>query len=95
MKKLILSILTSLILAATAFALPGFTSYLPDNSGDYVFYRDNTFTRESYVGILFYDESTIQIRYYAPQDKVSLLPEKDISILITINPDAPLLGNDW
>ncbi|MBR1638048.1 MAG: hypothetical protein IJ688_01520 [Treponema sp.] len=89
MKKLILSILTSLILAATAFALPGFESYLPDYSGEYVYYKDNSFTRESYVGILYYNESTLQIRYYAPQDNVNYLPEKNISILLTINPDAP------
>lgn len=89
MKKTILSFLTSIILTAASFALPGFESYLPDYSGEYVYYKDNTFTRESYVGILYYNESTLQIRYYAPQNNEKLLPEKDISILLSINPDAP------
>ncbi|MCR4579317.1 MAG: hypothetical protein K5681_03100 [Treponema sp.] len=88
MKKIITSILGLLSLTIAANALPGFTSYLADNSGEYVYYKDNTFTRESYVGMLYYDEATIQIRYYAPQDNVGMQPEKDIAILMTINPDA-------
>ncbi len=88
MKKTILSIIMASLFAAL-YAMPGFDSYIPDQSGEYVYYKDNTFNRESYVGILFYNESTFQIRYYAPQDKVALLPEKDLSILLTINPDLP------
>ena len=88
MKKLFLSILTSIIITAASFALPGFTSFIPDASGEYVYYRDSSFTRESYIGILIYDEGTLQIRYIAPQDDTTMLPEKEIAILLTIDPKA-------
>ena len=88
MKKLILSILTSIILTATAIALPGFTAFIPDSAGEYVYYRDTSFTRESYVGILRYDAATYQIRYIAPQDDTAMLPEKEIAILLTIDDKA-------
>lgn len=68
--------------------MPGYKSLIPDNSGEYVYYRDNSFTRESYVGIMYYDESTFQIRYFAPIDEVNKLPPKEIRILITIDPKA-------
>lgn len=86
MKKL-LSFIISTFIFLPLFALPGFTPYLPDNSGDYVFYRDNSFERESYIGFLTYDEETYQMRYYAPTDKTNFLPEKNIQILFTVNPD--------
>ena len=88
MKKLILSIITSIILTSAALALPGVTSFIPDSSGEYVYYRDSSFTRESYVGILFYDEGTLQIRYIAPQDDTAMLPEKEIAILLTVDTKA-------
>lgn len=90
MKKL-LSFILSTFFILPVFALPGFKPYLPDNSGDYVFYRDDSFERESYVGFLFYDEETFQMRYYAPTDKTNFLPEKNIQILFTVNPDKPYL----
>ena len=88
MKKLILSIITSIIITTASFALPGFTSFIPDSAGEYVYYRDSSFTRESYIGILGYDDATIQIRYFAPQDDTAMLPAKDIAILITVDPKA-------
>ena len=88
MKKLILSIITSFIITAAGFALPGFTSFIPDSAGEYVYYRDSSFTRESYIGILGYDDATIQIRYFAPQDDEAMLPAKEIAILITVDSKA-------
>ena len=88
MKKLILSIITSIILTAAAVALPGFTSFIPDSAGEYVYYRDSSFTRESYIGLLMYDEATYQIRYFAPQDDEAKLPAKEIAILVTVDPKA-------
>ena len=85
MKKLFLSIVISIILTATVVALPGFTSYIPDSAGEYVYYRDYSFTRESYIGLLTYDDSTLQIRYIAPQDDNAKLPEKEIAILLTVD----------
>ena len=88
MKKLFLSIVISIILTAAVVALPGVTSYIPDSAGEYVYYRDTSFTRESYVGILMYDEATYQIRYFAPQDDQAKLPAKEIAILLTVDPKA-------
>lgn len=85
MKKLISTLFAILSITAASFALPGFTSFIPDSSGEYVYYRDSSFTRESYVGILFYDEGTLQIRYIAPQDDTAMLPEKKIAILLTVD----------
>ena len=51
------------------FAVPGVESFIPDSSGEYVYYRDYSFERESYVGVLYYDDSSYQIRYYAPANK--------------------------
>ena len=63
MKKTVLSIFAVLSMAVMSlFAVPGFESYLPDASGQYVYYRDYSFTRESYIGILTYDEATYQVR---------------------------------
>lgn len=87
MKKFLLSLLI-LNFSFLIFAMPGFNSYLPDASGDFVYYRDYSFTQESYIGLLMYDNSSFQVRYYAPQDKTNNLPEKDISILVSIDPTA-------
>ena len=88
MKKLY-SIFLAISLAITSiWAMPGFDSYLPDASGEYVYYKDNTFHRESYLGLLYFDPSTIQVRYFAPADKEQGLPENEISILLSINPDS-------
>ena len=83
MKKFLLSLLI-LNFSFLIFSMPGFESYIPDTSGDFIYYKDNSFVRESYVGILMYNESTFQVRYYAPVDKENKLPEMDIGILISI-----------
>ncbi len=88
MKKTILSLIISILITTNITALPGFTSYIPDSAGEYVYYRDTSFTRESYIGILGYDDSTIQIRYFAPQDDEAMLPSKEIAILITVDPKS-------
>ena len=81
-KKVFLSLILS-SLTAFSFALPGFKPFLPDLNGEYVYYKDNTFERESYIGLLCYDENTFQLRYYAP--KSSNLPEKIVATLITVD----------
>ncbi len=88
MKKTILSILTSILLTTAALALPGTTQFIPDSAGEYVYYRDTSFKRESYIGLLMYDKGTYQIRYYAPQDDIAVLPEKEIAILLTVDSNA-------
>lgn len=89
MRKITIFAVAAFFALTPLAAMPGFQSFLPDISGEYVYYKDNTFIRESYVGLLYYDAGTVQIRYYAPQDSENFLPEKDIAILITVNPDSP------
>ena len=87
MKKIIVSLFT-LFIFSSAFALPGFKPFIPDSSGEYVFYRDNSFERESYVGLLCYDETTYEIKYYSPKNAEKSEPEKNIALLIKVNPDS-------
>lgn len=69
-------------------AIPGVNSYIPDISGEYVYYRDYSFKRESYVGFLCYDEKTFQARYFSPQNSQENLPENEVAILVTIDSSA-------
>lgn len=71
------------------FALPAVTPSVPDFSGQYVYYRDSSFERESYIGIVYYDESTYGLRYYAPavNAKKEQKPEKAVHILFTLDPE--------
>ena len=71
------------------FSLPGVVSPIPDTSGEYVFYEDKTFNRESIVGFLYYREASYAIRYYAPATESE--KEKDITLYISVNPDNPVL----
>ena len=81
--------LTSQIGGESLFALPAVSRQIEDASGEYVFYRDNSFMRESYIGFLYYDESTYEARYFAPQTKTDsgeILPAKNLQILFSVNP---------
>ena len=86
--KRLLTILSLLTLSFTAFSLPGFTPFIQDIPGSYVWYQDFTFQRESYVGFLTFDSSTYQARYFAPQNAKAKLPEKDIKIYFSLDPEA-------
>lgn len=82
MKKTLLKIVVAL-LAGLSFAMPGIP--YTDNSGDYVYFRDYSFNRESYVGFLTYDSGTYAARYFAPATKD--LPPKNIELLFTVDPN--------
>lgn len=81
MKKLLL---TFLLFGLTfgLFALPGIQSYIPDQPGEFVYYKDNSFARESYIGFLAYDEKNYQLRYYAPATKTNPT-EKTVATLVS------------
>lgn len=87
MKKNFFIFLLLAALVQSISALPGITQYIPDNSGEYVYYKDSSFARDTYVGFLYYDEGTYSVRYYAPAvtDKSNPQPEKNIEILFTMN----------
>lgn len=63
-------------------ALAGADSEIPDASGEYVYYQDFSFNRQSYIGFLCYDESTYEARYYAPE--TDALPAKNIDMLFSV-----------
>ena len=86
--KRIISALWAIFISASLFAMPVFESYLPDTSGEYVYYQDRTFDRESYIGIIYYDDDTFGIRYYAPKSESLFLPEKEIALLLTVDKNA-------
>lgn len=90
-KKSFVFLASLLIFAAGAFAVPGMVQYLPDSSGEYVYYLDKTFSRTSYLGFLYYNDSTYALRYYAPVDTVEKLPAKDITLYFSLNPDSNFL----
>ena len=69
------------VFGVQAFALPGVKSAVPDASGEYVYYRDFSFNRQSYIGFLYYDDSTYEARYFAPADGDK--PAKIIDALFT------------
>ena len=88
MKKFFLTFTILFCVAVSAFTLPGFTPFVPDTSGEYVYYRDYSFTRESYIGLLNYDDTSYQLRYYAPASRETVQPEKSIALLFSVNPES-------
>jgi len=92
MKKISL-FLIAFLSSLSVFALPNVVPSVPDFSGQYVYYKDSSFERDSYIGILFYDESTYALRYYAPAfgKDSDFKPEKNIHILFTIDPEKQML----
>lgn len=72
--------------APGASALPGFSPSVKDVPGEFVYYQDRTFERESYIGFLMYDEKTYSARYYAPSDKKAGKPELNVTIYFTVDP---------
>ena len=89
MKKICFLFSIFILSISASFALPHVTQNVPDFSGQYVYYKDKSFERESYIGIVYYDESTYGLRYYAPAsgNGSKFKPEKNIHILFTIDPD--------
>jgi hypothetical protein len=66
MKKVVCSsVLFILLFCSGLFALPGIDEWMPTVSGEYVYYRDYTFTDETYIGFLQYDAGTYAVRYYS------------------------------
>ncbi len=67
-KKLTALIIASVLAAlipTSLFALPGITSNRETPSGQYIYYRDYTFTDETYIGFLVYDDCTLALRTFS------------------------------
>ncbi|MBR7064423.1 MAG: hypothetical protein IKI31_04690 [Treponema sp.] len=70
------------------YALPAVSQFLPDTSGEYVYYEDSPFGRKSYIGFLYYDDATYSIRYYAPTNLENKQVEQHLQLFVTLNPKA-------
>ena len=90
-KKLISALVFSVALIFSAAAVPGVVQYIPDFSGEYVYYSDKSFTRTSIIGFIYYNDSTYAVRYYAPADSKKGLMEKDITLYFNVNPESASL----
>ncbi|HAH63475.1 MAG TPA: hypothetical protein DCL73_15420 [Treponema sp.] len=84
----IFAVIAAVWCSSSAAALPGFTPYISDVSGEYVYYEDKTFDRTSYIGFLYYNDSTYAVRYYAPEDRDRKLPSRAVEILFSLDPSA-------
>ena len=88
LKKVTLTVAVVALFSICAHAVPGMVQYIPDTSGEYVYYSDKSFKRTSILGFLYYDDGTYAVRYYAPADTKNKLLEKDITLYFSINPNA-------
>ncbi|HZK19275.1 MAG TPA: hypothetical protein VFC68_00975 [Treponemataceae bacterium] len=69
-------------------ALPGIKDFLPTENGQFVYYRDYTFSYEAYIGFLQYDASTYAIRYFAKSPAKGL---PIIELILTLNTDSDFI----
>lgn len=90
-KNAFLFLALSALTAATAPALPGIAPYIPDTSGEYIYYRDFSAEPPVLVGFLYYDEGTYAARYYSPANARTFTPEKDITAYFSVNPDSEFI----
>lgn len=81
-----LSALILLFLPAAAFSLPATEDWLPDTSGEYVYYSDKSFKDKSIIGFLYYNDETYAARYYSPATLSK--QEKDITVYLTVQKDT-------
>ena len=65
LKKTFVSLFVIFVIAISAFYIPGFEEKLPTESGEYVYYRDFTFAKETYIGFLYYSEDSIGVRCFS------------------------------
>lgn len=75
----------SLFAMQSMFAISGVEQKVQDASGQFVYYKDNSFKRESYIGIIYYDDATYGFRYFAPQTQTN--PQIDMQLYISIDSD--------
>lgn len=78
----VLFALCTVLCLSSLYAIPGVKDFLPTESGQYVYYRDSTFTKPAYIGFLQYDEGSYAIRYYAPEAESG---SKEIMLFFTLD----------
>ena len=65
LKKTFVSLFVIFVITLSAFSFPGFEENLPTESGEYVYYKDFTFAKETYIGFLYYSEDSIGVRCFS------------------------------
>ncbi len=71
------------LIPSMLFALPGIISDSPDASGQYIFYRDTTFSDDTYIGFLVYDDSTLALRVFSVSE--GLTETGDVAVIKKID----------
>ncbi len=91
--KKLSSLFAVLFAVSSSFALPGVEQLVKDNPGQFVYYKDASFARESYLGVIYYDDSTYAFRYVAPQvdDKKNPKPKMEMQVFVTVDPSKSTL----
>lgn len=84
-KSKILTFISLFAIQFSIFAIPGISQKVSDQSGQFVYYKDSTFERESYIGLIYFDDATYGVRYYAPADMKNGKPELKMQIYVTID----------
>ena len=84
-KKILVTMLMVAFLQ-TLWSLPGVNQYIPDSSGEYVYYEDKSFKTETVVGFLYFDEGTYAARIYSPANEKVKSTEKDITVYVNVDP---------
>jgi len=87
MRKWLISICL-VFMVSICFAIPGVTDSWGKGDGEYVFYRDYSFPRETYIGFLEYSDGTVAIRYYAKNPEVGL---DDITLYVSLNLESDFI----
>ena len=65
-RRVVLSAAALFFATAASHALPCVAQYIPDSSGEYVYYEDKSFKNETFVGFLYFNDTTYAARNYSP-----------------------------
>ncbi|MDO4507184.1 MAG: hypothetical protein Q4B64_09560 [Spirochaetales bacterium] len=85
-RKIVISAAALFFATAASHALPCVTQYIPDSSGEYVYYEDKSFKTETLVGFLYFNDTTYAARIYSPANAKAKTVEKDITLYVNVDP---------
>ncbi|WP_407398173.1 hypothetical protein [Treponema sp.] len=85
-KKIFAAFTLMFVTMLSLASLPGVKQYIPDVSGEYVYYQDSSFKNETVVGFLYFDDSTYAARIYSAANAKTKSTEKDITIYVNVDP---------
>ena len=85
-RRIVLSAAALFFATAASHALPCVAQYIPDSSGEYVYYEDKSFKNETFVGFLYFNDTTYAARIYSPASAKAKTLEKDITVYVNVDP---------